>query len=189
MKLIRTLLVLPLFTALAAFAQVETYKIDPVHSGVSFGVRHFFTKVPGSFSKFSGTLTVDRSNLEHSSTEASIEVASVDTKSAKRDGHLASGDFFLTAKFPTITFKSNSWKKTGENTFDVTGDLTIKDITKSVVLKVTSLGFGPGMGGAQLSGWEGHTTVNRKDFGITYGEGMVGMDVEVTINIEAVLQK
>ncbi len=189
MKLLRTLFILPVLATLSAFAQVETYKIDPVHSSVSFGVRHFFTKVPGSFAKFSGTISVDRADLEKSSTQAAIEVSSVDTQNAKRDGHLASPDFFQTATFPAITFKSTAWKKTGEKTYDVTGDLTLKGVTKPVTLKVTSLGFGPGNGNAQLSGWEGTTTLNRKDFGITYGEGIVGAEVEVSINIEAILQK
>jgi polyisoprenoid-binding protein YceI len=173
----------------SARAAVETYKIDPSHSSVGFGVRHFFTKVPGSFAKFAGMITVDRANLERSSVEASIEVASVNTHDERRDKHLLNQDFFLAEKFPAMTFKSRTWKKTGENTFDITGDLTIKDKTKEVVLKVTSLGFGPGMRGAQLSGWEAAARLDRRDFGLTYGQGVVGNDVDVVINIEAVLQK
>ena len=175
---------------LSALAQaaVETYKIDPVHSSVGFTIRHFFTNVPGVFTKFSGTIVVDRANLENSTVEAKIEVASVDTRNGMRDDDLRSDKFFSAVKLPAITFKSTSWKKTGEDTFDVTGDLTIRDVTKEVVLKTKSLGFGPGMKGAMLSGWEASTTLNRNDFGITAYPKVLGDDVAVTITIEADLQ-
>jgi polyisoprenoid-binding protein YceI len=169
-------------------AAVETYKIDPVHSSVGFSIRHFFTNVPGVFSKFSGTITVDRDHLENSSVTATIEVASVDTHTEKRDNHLRSPDFFDAAKFPTMTFKSTAWKQTGEGVFDVTGDLTIKDVTKPVVLKVKLLGFGPGMQGAMLSGWDVSTTLNRNDFGITTFPKVLGDDVGIAIGVEADLQ-
>ena len=178
--------------ASAASAAVETYAIDPVHSSVGFSVRHFFTKVPGTFTKFTGTITVDRDNLEKSSVVAEIDVGSVSTANEKRDGHLKSPDFFDVAKFTSITFTSTSWKKTGDSTFDVTGDLTIHGVTKSVVLKVTSLGFGPGMMGAQLSGWDASVTINRSDFGVN-GPAMLGTalgnDVAVSITVEADLKK
>jgi polyisoprenoid-binding protein YceI len=170
-------------------AAVETYKIDPVHSSVGFAIRHFFTNVPGAFTKFSGTITVDRDHLENSSVAATIEVPSVDTRTEKRDNHLRSPDFFDAAKFPVMTFKSTAWKQTGEGAFDVTGDLTIKDVTKPVVLKVKLLGFGPGMQGAMLSGWEASTTLNRNDFGITTFPKVLGDDVAVTITVEADQQK
>lgn len=172
-----------------AVGAVETYKIDPAHSSVGFSVRHFFTKVPGVFGKTTGTIVVDRENLEQSSVEAVIDVGSVDTREAKRDAHLKNQDFFLVEKFPTMTFKSKSWKKTGTDTYDVAGDLTIKDQTKPVVLKVKLLGFGPGNRDAQLSGWEATTTLDRRDFGISYGQKVVGNEVDVTINVEAILQK
>lgn len=183
------LLALAITFASAASAAVESYKIDTAHSAVGFGIRHFFTKVPGTFGQVSGTITVDRDNLEKSSVEATIDVATINTREEKRDTHLKSGDFFLAEKFPAITFKSKSWKKTGENTFDVTGDLTIKETTKEVVLKTQLLGFGPGARGAMLSGWAAATTLDRRDFGISYGQGMVGNEVDVEIDIEAVLQK
>ncbi len=178
--------------ASAASAAVETYAIDPVHSSVGFSVRHFFTKVPGTFTKFTGTITVDRDNLEKSSVVAEIDVGSVSTANEKRDGHLKSPDFFDAAKFGSITFTSTSWKKTGDSTFDVAGDLTIHGVTKPVVLKVTSLGFGPGMMGAQLSGWDASVTINRSDFGVN-GPAMLGTalgnDVAVSITVEADLKK
>jgi polyisoprenoid-binding protein YceI len=166
-------------------AAVETYKIDPVHSSVGFSIRHFFSQVPGNFTKFSGTIVVDRDNPEKNTVDATIETASIDTRISKRDDDLRSGKFFDVEKIPTITFKSKSWKKTGDDTFDVTGDLTIKGVTKEVVLKVKSLGFGPGMMGKNLSGWEATTTINRNDFGVTAYPKMLGDEVPVTINIEA----
>lgn len=175
----------------AASAAVETYDIDPAHSSVGFSIRHVFSQVPGSFTQFSGTVTVDRDNLEKSQVEAVIQVGSVNTAVEKRDAHLKSPDFFDAVKFGTITFKSKAWKKTGEDTYDVTGDLTIKDVTKEVVLKVTSLGFGPGMAGKPVSGWSATTTINRNDFGVTgpaiLGKA-VGTEVTITISVEADLK-
>lgn len=190
-RLIRLLVFGSMVFGLFASAQaaVETYKIDPVHSSVGFKIRHFFTTVPGFFTKFSGTIAVDRDQLEKSTIDAKIEVASVDTRVEARDKDLRSDQFFDVAKFPAITFKSKTWKKTGESTFDVTGDLTIRDVTKEVVLKANSLGFGPGMKGAMLSGWEATTTINRNDFGITKYPGMLGNDVPVAITVEADQQK
>jgi polyisoprenoid-binding protein YceI len=170
-------------------AAVETYTADPAHSSVNFTIRHFFSEVPGHFAKFDATLTVDRDNLEKSSVEATIQVPSVDTGEPKRDAHLQKPEFFDAAKFPTITFKSTSWKKSGDNTFDVTGDLTIKGVTKSATLKVQSLGFGPGMQGAMLSGWKATTTLNRDDFGVSAFPKVVGAEVNVTINVEAHLKQ
>ena len=173
----------------ATSAAVETYTIDPVHSSIAFNIRHFVAKVPGKFSKVSGTITVDRDNPASNRAEATIEVASIDTGNQKRDTHLRSGDFFDAARFQSMTFKSKSWKKTGEDTFDVVGDLTIKDVTKEVILKVTSLGFGPGGSpGVQLSGWEATTTINKKEFNVKDPpmlDAALGDDVTITINVEA----
>jgi polyisoprenoid-binding protein YceI len=194
MKLTSKILALAaLGTGLASLASaaVETYTIDPVHSSVAFRIRHFVSKVPGSFTKFSGTILVDRDNLENSSVEATIDVGSINTFNDHRDADLKTANYFDADKFATMTFKSKSWKKTGDGTFDVTGDLTIKGVTKEVVLKTTLLGFGPGMRGAQLSGWEATTTLKKSDFGVT-GPAMLGTalgeEVAVTIGIEADLK-
>jgi len=176
----------------AAQAAIETYVIDPVHSSVEFKIRHVVGKVPGAFTKFSGTIIVDRDNLENSSVEATIDVGSLNTFNDYRDKDLKSPSYFDAAKFATMTFKSTSWKKTGDGTFDVTGDLTIHGVTKEVVLKVDSLGFGPGMQGAQLSGWDASTTIKRSDFGVTGpppADAMLGKDVAISITVEAKLKK
>jgi polyisoprenoid-binding protein YceI len=195
MKLASKILVLAsLATALAsaASAATETYAIDPVHSSVGFSVRHFLTRVPGRFTQFTGTIVVDRDNLENSTVTAVIDINSVNTDNDKRNAHLKTPDFFDAAQFGTITFKSTSWKKTGESTFDVTGDLTLHGVTKPVVLKVNLLGFGPGMMGAQLSGWDATATLDRYDFGVK-GPAMLGKalgsEVEISISIEADLKK
>jgi polyisoprenoid-binding protein YceI len=175
-----------------ASAAVETYTIDPVHSSVSFAVRHFLTKVPGRFTRFSGVIVVDRDNLENSTVSAVIDVGSVNTANEKRDADLRTPNFFDAAQFASITFRSTSWKKTGDTTFDVAGDLSIHGVTKPVVLKVDLLGFGPGMMGAQLSGWDASVTLDRQDFGVK-GPAMLGTalgnEVGVSINIEADLKK
>ena len=190
----RSLLAL-VITALAlgsltsARAAVETYNIDPVHTWVGFSVAHFFTKVPGYFGKVKGTIVVDRDHLENSTVEAVIQVASITTNTKMRDDDLRSTNFFAAAQFPSMTFKSESWKSTGDNTYAVTGMLTMKNVAKEVVLKVTSLGFGPGMKGAAISGWEASLTLDRRDFDITADQGAIGNNVDVLINVEADLQK
>lgn len=176
---------LAILSVLTASAAVETYTIQPAHSSINFGVRRFFTKIPGSFAKFEGTVTVDRDNLEKSSTQATISTASVNTNDAKRDAHLQNGDFFSADKFPAIAFTSTSWTKTGPDTYDVAGDLTIKDVTKPVVLKTRVLGFGPGARGAPVAAFEATTTIKREDFGISYGKPAIANEVDIQINIEA----
>jgi polyisoprenoid-binding protein YceI len=190
MKTILHRLILAIATLGAAslgFA-ADTWKIDPAHSSVGFTIRHAFTKIPGSFAKFNGTITFDAANPSASGTEAKIEVASITTNDAKRDAHLQKDDFFSAEKFPLITFKSKSWKKTGDDTFDVVGDLTIKDVTKEVTLATKFLGAGPGPRNSTLAGFEGTAKIDRRDFGITYGQGLVGNDVNIIINIEAAKQ-
>jgi len=173
----------------SARAAVETYNIDPVHTWVGFSIAHFFTKVPGYFGKVKGTIVVDRDHLENSTVEAVIEVASITTNTKMRDDDLRSTNFFAAAQFPAMTFKSSAWKSTGDNTYAVTGVLTMKNVAKEVELKVTSLGFGPGMKGAAISGWEAKLTLDRRDFDITADQGAVGNSVDVLINVEADLDK
>ncbi len=180
-----------LFSALSvgaimpAQAAMETYDLDPVHTWVGFSVAHFFTKVPGYFTKVKGTAVVDRDNLEHSTAEGIIEVASITTNTSMRDDDLRSSNFFSVDKFPIMSFKSKSWKKTGSDTYDVRGVISIKNVEKEVVFKVTSLGFGPGMNGALISGWDATLTLDRRDFGISADKGLVGNSVDVLIHIEA----
>ncbi len=187
----RLLRLVPLFAALCLTgrAAVETYQIDSAHSSVVFNVRHFLAKVPGTFAKFSGTLTVDRDNFEHNTITATVEIGGIDTKSEARNKHLLSADFFLAEKFPDASFQSKSWKKSGPDTYTVTGDLTIKDQIRPLVLEVKFLGFADGQRGAKLTGWEAVTTIDRTDFGVGKSEKSIADEVELSINIEARLQK
>ena len=174
---------------LSAQAAVETYAIDPVHTWVGFSIGHFFTPVPGFFSKVKGEIVVDRESLSKSTVEATIEVASITTNTLMRDEDLRSDNFFSAARFPSITFKSKTWKSTDGKTYAVTGDLRIKSVTKEVVLKVTSLGFGPGMKGAAISGWEVSVALDRRDFDVTADQGLIGNNVDILIYVEADLRK
>lgn len=175
-----------------ARADVVSYKIDSVHSSVGFSLRHLYSKFSSSFTKVSGTVNFDAAAPEKSSVEATIDVAALNTANEKRDNDIKAPGYFDAAKFPTATFKSKAWRKTGADTFDVTGDLTIKDVTKEVVLKAALLGTGPGMGGSTVTGWEASTTIKRSDFGVNgpaYIAKVLGDEVALTINIEAGFKK
>ena len=176
-----------IFTGLnTATAQTETYTFDTNHSTIGFSVRHFMAKAKGIFKEFEGTLTVDRDDLTKSSVVATIKIPSVDTANHKRDKHLQEDDYFDAENFHLMAFESTKWEKTNrENHYKVTGNLTIRGITKSVPLNVELLGFGEGRKGTYLSGWEATATINRNDWGVSGGKPAVGNKVEITINIEA----
>ncbi|MEO5718801.1 MAG: YceI family protein [Chthoniobacterales bacterium] len=169
----------------------DTYKIDPVHSSISFKVRHFFSYVNGSFKTFDGTITVDPDHPEKSSVTATIDATSVDTRNEKRDEDLRSADFFEVAKYPTITFKSKSVKQTGADSGDIIGDLTLHGVTKEITLHAKFLGKGKGMGGKAISGWQvAPEPIKRSEYGLTWskaveGTAVVGEDVTISIDIEA----
>lgn len=173
-------------------AEVVTYQIDPVHSSVGFTLRHLVSNFSSSFTKVSGSIAFDAAAPGKSSVDATVEIASVSTASEKRDNHIKSPDFFDAVTFPNATFKSKSWVKSGENTFDVTGDLTIKDVTKEVVLKAVLLATAPGRGGSVLTGWEVTTTIKKSEFGVA-GPAMLsatlGDEVAIKISIEAAYKK
>ena len=192
----RLLLLLPLtvaICALAASAAADTYKIDPVHSSIRFKVRHFFSYVEGSFTKFDGTIQFDPEQPEKSSVTATIDVASVDTHNDKRDADLRSDHFFDVAKYPAITFKSKNVKQTGADSADIVGDLTMHGVTKEITLRAKFLGKGKGMGGKLISGWQiTPESIKRSDYGLTWNKAVEGTAVvgeEVTIAIDAEADK
>lgn len=188
MKLLR---LVPLFAAfvMGGRAAVETYQIDPAHSSVVFTVRHFLAKVPDTFARFTGTLTVDREDFAGNTITATVEIGGIDTKNEARNKHLLSTDFFLAEQFPAATFRSKSWQISGDDTWTVTGELTIKDRTRPLVPDVRFLGFAEGQRGAQLCGWEAATAIDRTDFGVGVPEKSVGSIVSLSINVEAKLQR
>lgn len=169
-----------------------TYTIDPTHSRIGFVARHaMVTKVRGSFNEFEGTGHLDADNPANSSLNLTIQAASIDTRNADRDGHLRSNDFFDMESHPLITFVSTSVAPVGDE-FSVTGDLTIKGVTKpvTVVFEYTGTAVDP-FGNTRL-GLEGSTTINRKDWGITWnaaldaGGVLVGEKVTLEFEVSAI---
>lgn len=168
-----------------------TWKIDPVHSAVTFVARHMVVaKIRGRFNEFSGTFTVS-DVPENSSLEVSIAAASIDTADATRDGHVRSPDFLNTEQFPTITYRSTKVERTGERTLRVTGDLTIRDVTRPMTLDVAYEGLYPYPGGGTRAGFSAVGEIDRDAFGVTWnmaleaGGWMVGKKVRIEIEVEA----
>ena len=175
--------------ASAASANATSWLIDPAHSSVGFSIRHLFSKVPGSFDKFSGTIEFDPANPAAATVKVDIDPASINTKTQKRDDHLRSSDFFDVAKFPTMAFQSTKVTKGEGNALTVEGNLTMHGVTKPVTLAVNFLGAGPALGG-QRAGFEATTKIDRKEFGIIWNKTLdsgtlLGDDVDITIGIEA----
>ncbi|HUD73346.1 MAG TPA: YceI family protein [Dongiaceae bacterium] len=182
-----------LAAAPALFA-ADSYSLDQNHTTVGFTVRHFFTKVPGKFTKFEGTILYDGADLSKSTVTVTIDTASIDTGVADRDKHLRSADFFDAEKNPKITFVSTKVKPTGPNKMQVEGTLTIRGVTKPVTLDVDLLGSGPDAWGGYRAGFEAHTKVNRMDYGVAWnrvvegGGSVLGDDVDINLSIEAIRQ-
>ncbi len=148
------------------------YTVDPSHSRLGFVARHaMVTKVRGQFGTFEGTAKIDASAPANSTVDLTIDVASVDTRSADRDGHLKSGDFFDVESFPTIRFVSTDVKRDGSD-WAVSGDLTIKDTTRPVTIDFEQTGSATDPFGNTRVGFEGETVVNRKDFGLTWNAAL-----------------
>ncbi|MEI6220434.1 MAG: YceI family protein [Actinomycetes bacterium] len=161
-----------------------TFSIDPSHSRIGFSTRHaMVTKVRGSFNEFAGSGTVD-SGVASLSIE--ITVSSIDTRSADRDGHLQSPDFFDAATFPKITFVSTSVKDAGADKVVVVGDLTVKDVTKSISIEFEYTGTATDPYGNARFGFEGVSEINRKDFGLTWNAALEtgGILVSETVKLE-----
>ena len=173
---------------------MTTYAIDKTHSEAVFQVRHLVTKVRGRFTDFSGTIQFDPAKPEASSVSITISAASIDTGTADRDTHLKSEDFFHAEKFPALTFVSSRVTKKGDEHFDVTGKLTIKDVSKELNVPVTFLGIAKDPWGNSKAGFEADITVNRKDFGLLWnaaletGGFLVGDDVKISVSIQAAAQ-
>jgi polyisoprenoid-binding protein YceI len=188
-KLIPLICLSALLVIQSAFA-ADTYVFDKAHSSLGFQIRHLFSNVLGKFNDFTGAIQFDEANPDQSSVEVTIKTASIDTGVEMRDKDLRSTNFFDAEKFPEITFKSKSVKKTGENTFDVTGDLTMHGVSKEIVLKVELIGKGTGPKNAIVSGWDATTALKRSDYGLAWnkvieGTQVVGDDVKIELHVEA----
>ena len=168
-----TATVAPVAQAASPINDLEgVYTIDVSHSSIAFVARHaMVTKVRGSFGDFVGSATTGK-NLADAKIDVTIQVASIDTKSADRDGHLKTGDFFDVETYPTITFVSTNIVTAGADVLRVTGDLTIKDVTKPVTIDFEFNGAALDPFGNTRVGFEGSTVIDRKDFGLTWNAAL-----------------
>jgi polyisoprenoid-binding protein YceI len=173
--------------ATAAWAQGSEWQIDPAHTTVAFTVRHMgISNVHGRFTKVSGSAMVDDSDMTKSSVNATIDIGSITTGNDSRDNDLRSPNYFDAAQFPTMTFKSKSITKAGDNKLKVVGDLTIKGVTKEVTLDVDGPSSPIKMGPNQRRGLSATTSVSRKDFGVgaKTPSAMVGEEIKIEIDAE-----
>ena len=170
---------------------MANWKIDPTHSNIGFVVKHMVvTKVRGQFNDVDAELSFDPANPAGATVNATINVDSISTGAADRDNHLRSTDFFEVEKYPTITFKSTSVEVEGDNVAKVHGDLTIRDVTKPVVLDVEYLGTGKNPWGVDVAGFEASTKINREDFGLTWNQALetggvlVGKEIKIELDVQ-----
>jgi len=169
-----------------AFAETQTWQIDPAHSAAKFSVRHLgISTVRGGFEKTSGTVAYDPADLSKTAIDATIDTASVNTRIQMRDNDLKGPNFFDVTKFPTITFKSKKVESAGQGKLRVTGDLTMHGVTKEAVLDVDGPSapitdpYGNSRMGASAS-----TKINRRDFGVNGAATAVGDEIEIVLDIE-----
>ena len=170
-----------------------TWNIDLTHSGIHFTVRHMvISKVRGSFRKFSGTVSLNEQDVTASSVSVRIDTTSIDTGVQQRDDHLRSPDFFDVEKFPVMSFESTKVEKSSDSGLRVTGMLTIRDITREVVLEAEQLGVGKDPWGNIKAAFEAKTSIDRKDFGLKWNQALetggvlVGEKIEIALEIQAV---
>ncbi len=170
----------------------KAWNFDQSHSRIGFTVKHMmFAKVKGSFGEWEGTFTFDPENPENSSVTAQIKVDSIDTGVGQRDDHLRSADFFNVEEFPTMTFQSTSWTKTNGG-FEIEGNLTIRGNTKPVTLKADHNGMATDPWGNTRTAFDVSTTIDRKEFGLTWNQALetggvlVGEDINIEIEVQAV---
>ncbi len=173
----------------------EHWQVDGVHSAVNLTVRHMvITKVRGHFGKWSATLQLDTAELTRSTVEVDIEAASIETGVADRDTHLRSPDFLDAAKYPTLRYRSRRVEAVSKDRLRVVGDLTIRDVTREIVLDVEYGGQGKDPWGNTRVGFTATTSLNRKDFGLTWNQALetggvlVADRVDIEIELQAIKQ-
>jgi polyisoprenoid-binding protein YceI len=172
-----------------------TWQIDASHSHVGFSVKHMMiATVRGTFNAYSGTLELDAQDLTKSKIAGEIDVASIDTREAKRDEHLRSADFFDAANHPKILFQSTKIEHVDGNEYKVTGDITIRGVTKEIVLDAEYAGVHKDPWGGTRTGFTVTGSLNRKDFGLSWnaaletGGVLVGDKIKLELEVEAVQQ-
>lgn len=172
-----------------------TWVIDPVHSSVEFAIKHMMVATAkGRFTGLAGSIQLDEANPANSSVEATIDLTSVDTGNAQRDGHLRTEDFLGAEQFARATFRSTRIEPIDDTTAKVYGELTIRDVTKDVALDVAFEGQGQDAFGKQLAGFTAETAINRLDFGIKWNQALetggfaLSNRVKLTMHIAAIRQ-
>ena len=172
---------------------MSTYKIDPTHSEITFKVKHMMiTNVSGSFTKFDATMESAAADFSDAEISFEADVNSINTNNEQRDGHLKSDDFFAAEKFPKLTFQSKRLVKKGEDAYVLTGNLNLRGTTKEVELAVEFGGTMTDPYGQMKSGFEINGTINRKDYGLTWGAvteagGIVVSDeVKLHLNVQMI---
>lgn len=170
----------------------STWNVDVSHSMVGFSVKHMmFTTVRGKFEKFSATVIADPEDLTTAEIDFTVDLSSINTNDEGRDNHLRGTDFFDVEKHPTMNFKATSTTKKGEHAYDMTGDLTIRNITKPVTFHVTFEGSGKNPWGAEVAGFAASTTISRKDWDLSWnaaletGGVLVSDQVKIELEIQA----
>jgi polyisoprenoid-binding protein YceI len=190
--LLRSLLLTFLLAASAsAFAAPQTFNIDPTHTQVTFTWNHFgFSNPSARLEDIKGSVVVDQADWAKSSVEVTMPFSGLHTGVPKLDEHMKTPDFFDAAKFPDVTFKSTKVTKTGAETLDITGDLTVHGVTKPVTLhaRINKIGENK-MIGSQTAGFDADTTLKRSDFGVNKYVPMVGDEIKVHITVSADLAK
>ncbi|MBI4566544.1 MAG: YceI family protein [Planctomycetes bacterium] len=177
----------PSVPASAASAAADKYEIDPVHSFALFKIKHFnLGYVWGRINGPAGAIVVDEADPSKSSVEVELKAENVDTANEKRDQHLKGPDFFNAKQFPAITFKSASVKKTGDATYEVTGDFTLLGVSKKVTATLTRIGAGKDPWGGTRVGFEGSFTIKRSEHGMKHMLDGVGDDVHISVAFEGV---
>lgn len=161
-------------TAVATLANLSgAWTIDASHSQIGFVARHaMVTKVRGAFNEFEGTAVVDGEDFSKSTASVTIKATSIDTRNEQRDGHLRSNDFLAMDEYPEITFVSTGGGLTDDASFEITGDLTIKGVTRSITIPFDFQGLATDPFGNLRAGFEGAVTINRKDYGITWNAAL-----------------
>lgn len=195
--LIPALLVAPTTTSASTAEDKDpnasVYTVDKSHSRIAFQVRHLgISKVTGVFGEYDVDLRLDPSDISTMEASANVEIASIDTGVEKRDGHLKSADFFSAESFPQMTFKSTAVRPTSDQTFELVGDLTIRDVTREIVLSGELVGpvVGP-MGGTRVA-FDARGTISRSEFGLTWnklteaGGIIVADEVDIILDLQAV---
>lgn len=191
MKRFSAFFILAVLGAASLMAQKSGWNLDKAHSSVGFSVRHLvISEVTGNFKDYDISLKSTKDDYSDAVVEATIKVASINTDNEKRDAHLRTDDFFNAEKYPEIKFKSTSFEKIGDNKYKITGDLTIRDVTKKVTFDATYNGSIKAPWGATVASWKATLSLNRFDYNLKWNKtieagGLIAGDtINITLNLE-----